>query len=65
MLSYLTQETLIEYCLQALLSHSTVEEQCTEILNSLPLFYMVLKVGLNQDHKVESGFCRDLVIFHL
>lgn len=37
------EETLIEYCLQALLSHSTVEEQCTEIINSLPLFYMVLK----------------------
>ena len=34
------QETLLEHCLQAILSHSTVEEQCAVLLNAptLPLF---------------------------
>jgi len=41
----ISEETLIEYCLQALLSHSTVEEQCSLILSSLalPLFYRIVK----------------------
>ena len=38
------QETLIEYCLQALLSHSTVEEQCSVLMESmtLPLFSLII-----------------------
>ena len=34
------QETLLEHCLQAILSHSTVEEQCAVLLSAptLPLF---------------------------
>jgi len=41
----ITQETLIEYCLQAILSHSTVEEQCSVLMESmaLPLFTMVVE----------------------
>jgi len=39
----ISQETLVEYCLQALLSHSTVEEQCNQLVNALPLFNMVLQ----------------------
>jgi len=41
----ISEETLIEYCLQALLSHSTVEEQCSLILSSLalPLFYRIVE----------------------
>jgi pimeloyl-ACP methyl ester carboxylesterase len=39
----ISQETLVEHCLQALLSHSTVEEQCTQLLTALPLFQMVLQ----------------------
>jgi len=40
----ISQETLIEYCLQALLSHSTVEEQCKVLMESLalPLFSLVV-----------------------
>jgi hypothetical protein len=41
------EETLIENCLQAMLSHSTVEEQCTHILEALPLFNMILKAHPN------------------
>lgn len=43
----ISQETLIEYCLQALLSHSTVEEQCEQLVNYLPLFNMVLQAHPN------------------
>jgi len=40
----ISQETIVEHCLQALLSHSTVEEQCTVIVSSqaLPLFGKVV-----------------------
>merc|ERR1719383_934378 len=43
----ISQERLIEYCLQALLSHSTVEEQCKELVQSLPLFNLVLQAHPN------------------
>jgi len=40
----ISQETIVEHCLQALLSHSTVEEQCSVMVNSLilPLFTKVI-----------------------
>jgi len=43
----ISQETLIEYCLQALLSHSTVEEQCAQLIASLPTFNMILQAHPN------------------
>ena len=49
------QETLVEYCLQALLSHSTVEEQCNQLVNALPLFNMVLQVNdQNIERKIKD-----------
>jgi len=33
----ISQETIIEHCLQALLSHSTVEDQCAVLVSSLAL----------------------------
>jgi len=41
----ISQELLIEQCLQAILSHSTVEEQCSLLINSmlLPLFSLVIE----------------------
>jgi len=40
-----SEETLVEHCLQALLSHSTVEEQCSQIVSSLalPLFSKIIE----------------------
>jgi len=40
----ISQETIIEHCLQALLSHSTVEDQCSVLVSSLalPLFSKVV-----------------------
>jgi len=40
----ISQETLLEHCLQALLSHSTVEEQCRILMESptLPLFSRIV-----------------------
>lgn len=39
----ISQETLIEHCLQALLSHSTVESHCKLLLQACPLFSKILK----------------------
>jgi pimeloyl-ACP methyl ester carboxylesterase len=39
----ISQETLIEHCLQALLSHSTVESHCKHLLQACPLFSKILK----------------------
>ena len=50
------QETLIEYCLQALLSHSTVEEQCAQLIASLPTFNMILQVTTEYVQEVLSIF---------
>jgi len=40
----ISQETLLEHCLQAILSHSTVEEQCAVLLSAptLPLFSRII-----------------------
>jgi len=40
----ISQETIVEHCLQALLSHSTLKEQCMVMVNSfaLPLFTKVI-----------------------
>merc|ERR1711962_528767 len=40
----ISQETLLEHCLQALLSHSTVGDQCHNLLTSptLPLFLRII-----------------------
>jgi len=40
----ISQETIVEHCLQALLSHSTVEDQCAVLITSLalPLFTKVV-----------------------
>lgn len=42
--SQISQETLVEYCLQALLSHSTVDSHCTYLLEACPLFSKLLKI---------------------
>ena len=34
----------MEYCLQALLSHSTLEEQCQQLITALPLFSLLIQV---------------------
>jgi len=45
----ISQETIIEHCLQALLSHSTVEDQCSVLVTSLalPLFTKVVHAHPN------------------
>lgn len=58
-----SQSDLIEHCLQALLSHSTVEGQVPLLLNSLPLFNMVIKEHPNNPRiksligKIISNIC--------
>ena len=44
LISNLFQETLVEYCLQALLSHSTVVDQCQVIIDSKTLQVLTLVV---------------------
>jgi len=61
----ISQETLLEQCLQALLSHSTVEDQCTTLLSSptLPLFSRILAAYPENNRiksiigKIISNFC--------
>jgi len=58
-----SQEGLVEHCLQALLSHSTVEEQCPLLISALPLLNMVIKEHPNNPRiksligKILSNIC--------
>jgi hypothetical protein len=41
-------ETIVEYCLQALLSHSTLESHCKKMMTTpmLPLFVKIIQVSM-------------------
>jgi hypothetical protein len=41
---FCVQEILVEYCLQALLSHSSLEEHCGQLISALPLFSLLIQV---------------------
>ncbi len=43
---FCVQEILVEYCLQALLSHSSLEEHCGQLISALPLFSLLIQVAL-------------------